>query len=40
MFGLAVDELDRGGDLRVAQGEDAGPVGGLELGERRAERLG
>jgi hypothetical protein len=35
-----VDALDRGGQLRVAQGEHAGSVGGLKLGEGDAQRLG
>jgi hypothetical protein len=35
-----VDALDRGGHLRIAQGEHAGAVGGLELGQGDAQRLG
>jgi hypothetical protein len=40
MVGVAVDALNRGGHLRVAQGEDAAAVGGPELGQGDAQRLG
>src|SRR5215208_5620150 len=40
VIGAAVDALDRGGHLRIAQGEHAGAVGGLELDEGDAQHLG